>query len=72
MTYNQKRLIAAVLLLFIALAAANYYLNLGILPKFAKLIMMLGVLMVLIYICLFGPTREEMEEHRRKNGARRQ
>lgn len=66
MTYNQKRLVAVALLLFVVLSAANYYLNLGILPRLAKFLVMFGVLMVLVYIFRFGPTREEMEEYRRK------
>jgi hypothetical protein len=65
-TYNKKRLVAAVLLAFIVLAAANYDLSLGILPRYAGLIMMLGVLMTLVYISRFAPTQEEFEEYRRK------
>lgn len=65
-TYNKKRIVAALLLLFILLAVVNYYLGLGIFPRFAKLIMLLGVLVILIFALRFAPTREEFEEHRRR------
>lgn len=68
-TYNKKRIVAALLLIFIVFSTANYYLDLGIFPRFAKLIMLLGVLMILIFAFRFAPTREESEEHRRRRGA---
>jgi hypothetical protein len=72
MTYNQKRIVAALLLVFVALAGANYYFGFGILPRYAKLIMLLGVLLTVIYVGRFGPTRDEMEKHRsRKTAARK-
>jgi len=69
-TYNQKRIISALLLAFVASAGANYYFELGIFPRFSKLIMMLGVLLTLVFVFRFGPTRQEMEEHRSKKRAK--
>lgn len=65
-TYNKKRIVAVHLLLFFVLSAANYYLSLGIFPRFAKLIMIFGMAMLLVYIVRFAPTREEFEEYRKK------
>lgn len=64
-TYGKKRVAAACLLLFIVLSAANYYLSLGVFPRYAGLIMLLGVLMILVYVSRFRPTREEFDEHRK-------
>jgi len=72
MTYNQKRIVAALLLVFVALAGANYYLGFGILPTYAKLIMLLGVLLTLVFVGRFGPTRDEMERHRSRKAAPRE
>jgi hypothetical protein len=62
-TYNKKRIVAVALLLFVVFSAANYYLSLGILPRYAGLIMMSGVLVVLVFISRFAPTRKEFEEN---------
>jgi hypothetical protein len=73
MTYNnRKRLIAAALLLYLIFAMANYYLNLGVLPKFAGLMVLVGVLLVLVYISRFGATRKGIEEIRRGTGGKQQ
>jgi hypothetical protein len=64
MTYNQKRLVAGLLLLLVVSSAANYYLNLGFFPRFAKLLMMLVVLATLVYVFRFGLSRDEMERYR--------
>ena len=69
MKYKQKRLLAAVLLLYLIFAATNYYLNLGYFGRFAKLAMMIGVLMTLAYVIRFGVARKDMEEHKRNKGA---
>jgi hypothetical protein len=66
MTYNRKRLVAGLLLLLVVASGANYYLNLGFIPRFAKLLMMFVVLATLVYIVRFGPTRDEMERHRNR------
>jgi hypothetical protein len=69
MTYsNRHRLIAVLLLLYLIFAAANYYLNLGVFPKFAKLIVLLGVLMVLVYVSRFGVTQKDIEGIPSKTG----
>jgi hypothetical protein len=62
-TYNKKRIVAVALLLFVVFSAANYYLSLGIFPRYAGLIMMSGVLIVLVYISRFAPARKEFEEN---------
>jgi uncharacterized membrane protein len=72
MTYNRKRLVAGLLLLFNISSGANYYLNLGFFPRFAKPLMMLAVLATLVYIMRFGPTRDEMERHRNRKATERQ
>ena len=72
MTYIQKGVIAALLFVFVALAGANYYFGLGIFPRFAKLIMMFSILLTLVYVGRFGPTRQEMEEHKSKRRAKQQ
>jgi hypothetical protein len=71
MTYNQKRLVAALLLLLVVSSGANYYFDLGFFPRFAKLLMMLVVLVTLVYVMRFGPTRDEMERHRNSKAAER-
>ncbi len=70
MTYGQKRVLAAFLLVFTVIAGGNYYIGFGILPKFAKPIMMGGVLLTFVYVGCFGPTRKEMEEYRNKKKAK--
>ena len=72
MTYKSKRLLAGLLLIFNVATAANYYLNLSYLPRFAKLFMMSGVLMTLVYVFRFEPTREEMEGYRRNKRVKQQ
>ena len=72
MTYNCKRVVAVLLLLYMIFATANYYLDLGVLPRFAKLLALLGALMVLVYVSRFVPTREEIAEHRRKTAEKQQ
>jgi hypothetical protein len=69
MTYNQKRIVAAMLLLFVAFAGANYYFGFGVFPRYAKLIMLFGVLLTLVYVFRFGPTRDEMEKHKSRKAA---
>lgn len=68
-TYIKKRIIEVLLFAFILLSGANYYLNLGIFPRYAGLMMMLGVLMILIYAFRFRRTPEERKEYEnyRKN-----
>jgi hypothetical protein len=70
MTYNRKRLVAVLLLLYVIFTAANCYFGLGVLPRFAKQLMLLGVFMVLICVPGIIPTRGEIEEHRRKTRER--
>ena len=72
MTYNQKRIIGALLLVFVVFAGANYYFGFGILPRFAKLIMMFSVLLTLVYVGRFGPTRQEIDEYRKKKREKQQ
>ena len=72
MSYTQKRIVAALLSVFVALAGANYYLGFGIFPRYAKLIMLLGVLLTLVFVGRFGPTRDEMERHRSRKAAPRE
>lgn len=61
MTYRQKRVITWLLLLYVVGTAANYYLNLGFMPRYAGAIMMLGVLAVLVLIPRIIATRDEIE-----------
>lgn len=63
-TYAKKRLVAALLLIFVVLAGANYGFS-WFLPKFAKLISAVSVLAVLIFVVRFAPTRDEFEKHKR-------
>lgn len=65
-TYNKKRIVAVFLLLLLILSAANYYWSLGVFPKFARLIMILDLLIMLVYMARFAPTRKEFEEYREK------
>lgn len=64
-TYTKKRIAAGVLLVYVILAGANYYLKLGFLPMYAGATMMFGVIMVLIYSTVFAPTRQEFDEHQK-------
>lgn len=69
-TYDKKRTVAAILMVFMAVAFANLWF--GVAPRLAKPILALGVLMGLVYFLRFSPTREDFEEHtRRQKGERR-
>lgn len=72
MTFNHKRTLLVVLLLFLIASGANYYLSLGVLPRVAGLIMVLGIILTIVFIARFAPTREEIEDHRRRRRERRQ
>lgn len=62
-TYDKKRLAAGFLLVFLVLAAANWHFEF-IFPRFARFIVALGVVMVVVYYVRFFPTRKDFEKHR--------
>jgi hypothetical protein len=65
-TYDKKRMAAAVLVIFIIAAAANWHFEF-VFPRYSRLIVSLGVLAFLIYFTRFAPTRRDFEEHSRKH-----
>lgn len=64
-TYNKKRVAAAFLLAFLIFAAANWHFEF-VFPRFARFIVGLGVVMVVVYYARFFPTRQDFEDHRRR------
>jgi hypothetical protein len=64
-TYDKKRSIAALLLVCIVAAAANWHFDF-VFPKYARFIVGLSVVAAVIYYIRFFPTRQDFEEHRRK------
>jgi len=67
-TYRQKRVTTWLLLLYVVGTASNYYLNLCFMPRYAGVIMMLGVLAVLILLPRVSSTREETERDKNAKG----
>ncbi len=67
-TYDKKRVAAGFLLVFLVLAAANWHFEFAF-PRFARFIVALGVVMVVVYYIKFSPTPKDFEEHRRKREA---
>lgn len=70
LTYTQKRLIAGLLLILVILTAINYFLDLGIFGRFAKLVAICAASLVVIYGMFLAPTREEMVRRKQEKKAR--
>ena len=68
--YNLHRAFAGVCLAAGVFLAANYYLDLGLLGKQAKLGLALYIGVAVIYGGLFSPTRDEMRKQREAKRAR--
>ncbi|MHB1542256.1 MAG: hypothetical protein ACYCYH_13285 [Steroidobacteraceae bacterium] len=63
-TYDKKWLTAGLLLAFLVVAAANWHFEFAF-PRFARFIVGMGVVMVVVYYVRFFPTRKDFEEHTR-------
>jgi hypothetical protein len=63
-TYDKKRVAAGFLLALLVLAAVNWHFEFAF-PRFARFIVALSVVMVVVYYVRFAPTREDFEEHTR-------
>ena len=63
MTRKQRTFIAWMLLLLLLATGANYYLNLGFLPKFAGLLMNLPMLGILVLATRYRYIPDETERH---------
>lgn len=70
LTYKGKRIIAILLLGVLVLTSGGYYFGSGALSKACGTISMLCVLLVLIYLMRFAPTKEEIDEHKNKKVSR--
>lgn len=53
-TYDKRRFVGALLLIFLVLAGANWYFEF-VFPSFARAIVALGVLMALVYVTRYAP-----------------
>lgn len=71
MTRKQRTFIAWVLLLLLLATGANYYLNLGFLPRFASLLMTLPMLGILVMATRYRYIPDETERHKDKGKAER-
>jgi hypothetical protein len=69
-TYDKKRLTAGFLLAFLVVAAANWHFEFAF-PRFARFIVGMGVVMVVVYYVRFFPTRKDFEEHTRHHTGER-
>lgn len=68
-TYDKKRVAAGLLLGFLVLAAANWHFEFAF-PRFARSIVALGVVMVVVYYVRLFPTRKDLEERRRNHSGK--
>jgi uncharacterized membrane protein YdfJ with MMPL/SSD domain len=63
--YNWNRALAGLLLLAVLFASADYYLELGVFGRSAKLVMILVLFVIALYGAFVMPTRQEMQDHGR-------
>jgi hypothetical protein len=63
-TYNGKRIVLGIGLLFWFLCVANYYLNLGMSGRFGKHVVILVFVVLLLFQHYIGPSFTEVREHR--------
>lgn len=61
--YNLHRVFGCVLSVLLLLLAANYYLDLGLFGRAAKMLMILVMGVVVVWGTFFFPTRQEREEY---------
>jgi hypothetical protein len=66
MTRKQRTFIAWLLLLLLLAMGANYYLNLGFLPRFASLLMILPILGISVLATRYRYIPDEAERHNDK------
>lgn len=71
MTRKQRTVIAWVLLLLLIATGANYYLDLGFLPRFARLLMSLPILGIFVLGTRYRYIPEDTERHEDKERAER-
>jgi len=70
-TRKQRTFVAWLLLLLLLAAGANYYLNLGFLPRLAGLLMTLPMLGILVLATRYRHIPDETERHKDKEKAER-
>ena len=71
MTRKQRTFIAWLLLLLLLTTGANYYLNLCFLPRFARLLMILPMFVILVLVTRYRYIPDEAERHKDKDSAER-
>jgi hypothetical protein len=69
-SFNQKRLGAAMILLFTLATLANHYFEWGFYQRFSKGIVVGAFVLLFAYMAFVGPSLEEIVEYRKNSSAR--
>jgi hypothetical protein len=66
LSFNSKRIVLGIGLLICLFCVANYYLNLGVLGRFAKQAAIASFIVLVIVQHFIGPSLSEVREYRDK------
>lgn len=66
LSFNAKRIVVAIPLSIVLFCAVNYFFDLGVFGPFGKKVLVASTAVLVVALLCFGPTVQEIYEHRDK------